>query len=75
MIDNRFPISNWGYRKKDPSNFELSNISSEYNLHSDIPCIVTAYEQNAQIRIYFRDRLIYYYFQFIFYITRRVLMN
>ena len=63
MIDNRSPISNWGYT------------SSEYNLHSDIPYIVTAYEQNAQILIYFRDRLIYYYFQFIFYITRRVLMN
>jgi hypothetical protein len=75
MIDNRSPISNWVYRKKDPSNFELSNTSSEYNLHSDIPCIVTTYEQNAQIQIYFRDRLIYYYFQFIFYITRRVLMN
>jgi hypothetical protein len=74
MNDNRSPCK-LGYRRKDPSNFELSNTSSEYNLHSDIPYIVTTYEQNAQIRIYFRDRLIYYYFQFIFYITRRVLMN
>jgi hypothetical protein len=75
MIDNRSPIPNWTTEEKTLLIFELSNTSSEYNLHSDIPCIVTTYEQNAQIPIYFSDRLIYYYFQLIFHITRRVLMN
>ena len=69
------PHAKLGYRRKDPSNFELSNTSSEYDLHSDIPCIVTTYEQNAQIPIYFSDRLIYHYFQLIFHITKRVFMN
>ena len=69
------PHAKLGYRRKDPSNFELSNTSSEYDLHSDIPCIVTTDEQNAQIPIYFSDRLIYHYLQLIFHITRRVLMN
>jgi hypothetical protein len=75
MIDNRSPIPNWTTEEKTLLIFELSNTSSEYNLHSDIPSIVTTYEQNAQIPIYFSDRLIYYYFQLIFHITRRVLMN
>ena len=55
MIDNRSPISNWTTEKK---------ILLILNYPTPVPNITS--EQNAQIRIYFRDRLIYYYFQFIF---------
>jgi hypothetical protein len=62
MIDNRSPTPNWATEKKIL--LILNHPTPVPNITSILIflAIVTTYKQNAQIRIYFRDRLIYYYF-------------